>query len=94
MLKAAPVMEAEFTVAADVPEEVRVNACVVEEFMVTLPKLSFVALNVNFGLAAVAPVPLNDTTAVLPVVELLLIVRLHVADPVAVGLNWTCKVID
>jgi hypothetical protein len=94
MLKAAPEVEAEFTVAADVPEEVRVNDCVVEEFIVTLPKLSVVALSVNFGLAAVAPVPLNDTTAVLPVVELLLIVRLPVADPVAVGLNWTCKVID
>jgi hypothetical protein len=94
MLKAAPVMEAEFTVAADVPEEVSVNDCVAEEFMVTLPKLSVVALSVNFGLTAAAPVPLNDTTAVLPEVELLLIVRLPVADPVAVGLNWTCKVID
>jgi hypothetical protein len=87
-------MEAEFTVAADVPEEVRVNDCVVEEFMVTLPKLREVALSDNFGFAAAAPVPLNDTTAVLPVVELLLIERLPVADPVAVGLNWTCNVVD
>jgi hypothetical protein len=94
MLKAAPEMEAEFTVVADVPEEVSVNDCVAEEFMVTLPKLSVVALRVNVGFAAAAPVPLNDTTAVLPEVELLLIVRLPVADPVAVGLNWTCKVID
>ena len=63
-------------------------------FTATLPKLSVVALRVNFGLAAAAPVPLNGTTAVLPVVELLLIVRLPVADPVAVGLNWTCSVVD
>jgi hypothetical protein len=94
MLKAAPEMEAEFTVTDDVPEEVSVNDCVAEEFTLTLPKLRVVALSVNFELAAAAPVPLNDTTAVLPLVELLLIVRLPVADPVAAGLNWTCKVID
>jgi hypothetical protein len=94
MLKAVPVMDAEFTVAADVPEEVSVNDCVAEEFTVTLPKLSVVALSFNFGLAAAAPVPLNDTTAVLPVVELPLIARLPVADPVAAGLNWTWRVID
>jgi hypothetical protein len=93
MLK-APDMEAEFTVTDDVPEEVSVNDCVAEEFTLTLPKLRVVALSVNFELAAAAPVPLNDTTAVLPLVELLLIVRLPVADPVAAGLNWTCKVID
>jgi hypothetical protein len=94
MLKAAPEIEAEFTVAAEVPDEVSVTDCVAEEFMVTLPKLSVVALSANFGVAAAAPVPLNDTTAVPPELELLLIVRLPVADPVAVGLNWTCKVID
>jgi hypothetical protein len=55
-------------------------------FTATLPKLSVVALSVSCEFAVV-PVPLNDTTAVLPVVELLLIVRLPVADPVAVGLN-------
>jgi hypothetical protein len=87
------VIEAAFTVTADVPEEVSVNDCVVEEFTATLPKLSVVALSVNCEFAVV-PVPLNDTTAELPVVELLLIVRLPEADPVAVGLNWTCRVID
>jgi hypothetical protein len=81
------------TVTGDVPEEVSVNDCVVEEFTATSPKLSVVALSVNCEFAVV-PVPLNDTTAVLPVVELLLIVRLPLADPVAVGLNWTCSVID
>ena len=94
MLKAAPVMEAEFTVTGDVPDEVSVNDCVVEEFTATLPKLRVEALSVNFGFAAAVPVPLNATTAVLPVVELLLIVRLPVADPVADGLNWTCRVVD
>ena len=92
-VKPEPVIEAAFTVTADVPEEVSVNDCVVEEFTATLPKLSVVALSVSCEFAVV-PVPLNDTTAVLPVVELLLIVRLPVADPVAVGLNWTCRVID
>jgi hypothetical protein len=94
MLKAAPEMEAEFTVTGDVPEEVSDKDCVVEEFTATLPKLRVVALSVNFGFAAAVPVPLNDTTAVPPVVELLLIVRLPVADPVAAGLNWTCRDID
>ena len=86
MVKPVPVIEAEFTVRADVPEEVRVNDCVVEEFTAMLPKLSVVALSVSFEFAVV-PVPLNDITDVLPLVELLPIVRLPVADPVAVGLN-------
>jgi hypothetical protein len=94
MEKAAPVMEAEFTVTGDVPEEVSVTDCVVEELTVTLPKLSVAALSVSIGFVAAAPVPLNDTTAVLPLVELLLMVRFPVADPVAAGLNWACKVID
>jgi hypothetical protein len=36
---------------------------------------------------AVVPVPLNDMTAVLPLVELLAMVRFPVDDPVTVGLN-------
>ena len=93
IVKPEPLIEAEFTVTGDVPEEVSVRDWVVEEFIATLPKLSVVALRVSCEFAVV-PVPLNDTTAVPPVVELLLIVRLPVANPVAVGLNWTCKVID
>jgi hypothetical protein len=93
MVKPAPVIEAEFTVTGDVPEEVSVSDCVADEFTLTLPKLSVVLLGVNCEFATV-PVPLNDTTAVPPVVELLLIVRLPVADPVATGLNWSCNVID
>jgi hypothetical protein len=39
-------------------------------------------------------VPLRVTTAVLPVDELLLIVSCPLADPVVVGSNCTCRVID
>jgi hypothetical protein len=91
-VKPVPLVEAEVTVTGDVPDDVSVNDCFVEELTATLPKLSVVAPSVNCGFATV-PVPLNDTTAVLPVVELLLMVRLPVADPVAVGLNWICTVI-
>ena len=92
-VKPEPVIEAAFTVTGDVPEEVRVSDCVVEEFTVTLPNFSVVAPSVSCEFAVV-PVPLNDTTAVLPPVELLLTVRFPVADPVAAGLNWTWMVID
>jgi hypothetical protein len=85
-VKPEPEVEAEFTVRGDVPEEVRVTDCVVEEFTVTLPKLSVGELTVSCGFDVV-PDPLSDTTAVLPVVELLIIVRFPVADPVAAGLN-------
>jgi hypothetical protein len=74
------VIEPAFTVTGDVPVEVSVSDFVPEEFTVTLPKLSVEALSVSRELAVV-PVPLNDTTAVLPAVELLLIVTLPVADP-------------
>jgi hypothetical protein len=94
MLKAAPETEAEFTVTGDVPEEVRVNDCVDEEFTDTLPKLRVEVLSVNCGLAAAVPVPLRATVDVLPVVELLLIVSFPVAAPAAVGRNVSCKVTD
>ena len=86
MVKPAPAIDAEFTVSDDVPVEVSVTDFDVAEFTATLPKLSVVALSVNCEFPAV-PVPLNDTTAVLPVVELLLIVRFPVAAPLTVGLN-------
>ncbi len=94
MLKAAPEMEAELTVTGDVPEEVRANDCVDEVFTVTLPKLRVEVLNVNCGLAAAVPVPLRATVAVLPVVELLLIVSVPVAAPAAAGWNCSCRVTD
>jgi hypothetical protein len=75
------------TVTAEVPDEVSATACVADESTATLPKLRAVVLTVNCGFVAAAPVPLKDTTAVLPVVELLLIVSCPVTDPVIVGLN-------
>lgn len=74
MLNPAPLIVAALTVTGAVPVEVSVSACVVEEFTVTLPKLSVPALTVSCGTGAAAPVPSSDTTAVLPLVESLLIV--------------------
>jgi hypothetical protein len=80
-------------VTGDVPDDVSVTDCVVEVFTVTLPKLRLVVLNVNCELA-VTPVPLKATAAVLPLVELLLIVSCPVAVPAAVGRNCSCRVTD
>jgi hypothetical protein len=93
MVKPAPVIEPEFTVTGVVPDDVSVNVSVVAVFTATLPKLRLGALTVNCGFAAV-PVPLKATTAVLPVVELLLIVSCPVKAPTVVGLNCTCSVND
>jgi hypothetical protein len=49
MVKPAPVIEAEFTVTAEVPEDVSVTEPVAAEFTVTLPKLRVEVLSVNFG---------------------------------------------
>lgn len=56
-MKPAPVIAAEFTVTAAVPDDVRVNDCVAAVFTVTLPKLKLAALTVNWGLGAAVPVP-------------------------------------
>ncbi len=93
-VKPAPEIEAEFTVTAEVPDDVSVTEPVAGEFTVTLPKLRVEALSVNCGLAAAVAVPARATTAVLPLVELLLIVSCPVAVPTAVGRNRSCKVID
>jgi hypothetical protein len=89
-----PEIAAEFMVTGDVPVEVSVNDWVVDVFTVTLPKLRLPALTVNCGLGAPVLVPLKVTTVVLPVEELLLIVNWPLAEPVVVGLNRTCSVID
>jgi hypothetical protein len=47
MVKPAPAIEAEFTVTAEVPDDVSVTERVAEEFTVTLPKLRVEALSVN-----------------------------------------------
>ena len=91
--KPAPVIDVEFTVTGEVPVDVSVNTCVVAEFTATLPKLRFDELTVNCGFALIAPVPLRDTRAVPPVVEVLLIVSCPDADPAEVGWNCTCSVI-
>jgi len=80
-----PATEAEFTVTAEVPDDVSVSDRVVEEFKFTLPKLRLGALTVNCGLAATVPVPVRATTVVLPPIELLLIVSCPVAAPATVG---------
>jgi hypothetical protein len=94
MVKLAPAIEAELTVTADVPVDVSVTAWVVAEFTVTLPKLKLAVLTVNWGFAAAVPVPLKDTTAVLFVDELLLIVNCPATAPVVVGRNCICSVTD
>ena len=94
IVKPAPVMAAEFTVTGDVPLEVSVNDWVVAVFTVTLPKLRVAALTVNCGLGAAVLVPLRVTKVVPPLDELLLIVICPLADPVDVGSNCTCRVID
>jgi hypothetical protein len=94
IVKPEPVIAAEFTVSGAVPVDVSVNDCVVDVFTVTPPKLRLAALTVNCGLAAAVPVPFRATTAVEPVDEVLLIVICPLADPVVVGRNCTCNVID
>jgi hypothetical protein len=93
VVKPAPVIEAALRVTGDVPDEVSVTDRVVEVLTVTLPKLRLVVLTVSCAFAAI-PVPLNATTAVLPLVELLLMVSCPAAAPVAVGRNCTCRVTD
>lgn len=93
VVKSAPVIEAALMVTGDVPDDVSVTDWVVEVFTVTLPKLRLVVLTVNCGLA-VTPVPLKATAAVLPLVELLLIVSCPVAVPAVVGRYCSCRVTD
>lgn len=85
--KPVPDTDAELTVRDEVPDDVSVTDCVADEPTATLPKLRVVALTVNCGFPAVVPVPLKDTTAVPPVVELLLMVSCPATAPVVVGLN-------
>ena len=91
IVKAAPLIEAELTVTAELPVEVSVTDCAVGEFTVTLPKLKLAVLTVSCGFVSdgpvVAPTPLRATTAVPPVVELLLMVSCPVAGPATVGWN-------
>jgi hypothetical protein len=91
--KPVPETDAEFTVTADVPDDVSVSDNVAEELSATLPKLRLVVLSVNCGLLAV-PVPLKATTAEPPVDELLVTVSCPLRAPAAVGVNVTVIVSD
>jgi hypothetical protein len=66
-----PVSAAELMVTGDVPVEVNVTGSVVGVFTVTLPNATPAGLivNVGVGIAALVPVPLRLTTAVLFVDE-------------------------
>jgi hypothetical protein len=86
IVKPAPLIDAELTVTGEVPVEVRVTVRAADELTVTLPKLRLEVLTDNCGFAA-TPVPLRATVAVLPVVELLVMMSCPVAVPAAVGLN-------
>jgi len=81
MVNPVPLMEAELTVTGEVPVEVRVIVCVVGELTVTLPKLRLAVLIDNWDGTTAEPVPLRATTAVLSVVELLLMVSCPIATP-------------
>jgi hypothetical protein len=93
MEKPVPATEAELTVTGAVPEEESVIACVDEEFTATLPKFKELALRLNCGVVAAAPVPLNDTVFV-PLLDELLIVNLPETDPAVLGANFTVRVSD
>lgn len=94
MEKPAPVIAAEFTVTGEVPVEVKVKACVVAVFVVTLPKLRLAALAVSCGASGAIPVPVNPIKVVPPAKALLFMVSFPVATPTDVGLNITCSVTD
>ena len=94
-LKPVPCNAAELIMTGAVPDEVSVSERVAVEPTGTLPNDSEVALNSNCGVVVTTvPVPLNWTTVVAPLDELLLIVNCPDAAPAAVGLNFTWSVTD
>jgi hypothetical protein len=86
-LKPIPLIVAELTVTGELPVEVRVNGCGVDEPTVTSPKPSLSALKVSCGLVAPMPVPVKGTSAFPPSLELLPITRSPETPPAVVGLN-------
>jgi hypothetical protein len=89
----APVTEADDRVTADVPLDERVTVSAAVELTFTVPKLRPVVLTPSTGFGA-TPVPLNETTELAPVVELLLMVNAPVIAPAAFGLKVICTVRD
>jgi len=89
-----PAIESELTVTAEEPVELRVSESSSGDPSDTLPKLRLVALSARMGFATAAPVPVTGTTAVAPVVELLLMVNVPVTAPAVVGAKLTDRVSD
>ncbi len=98
MLNPAPVIAAALTVTGDVPVEVNVNACGERVLTAAIPKFRLDALTERTGLVAAAvataPIPLNDTIVVFPLIKSLVIATWPAAPPIAIGLNCTCSVVD
>lgn len=88
--KPVPEIAAELTVTDPVPVDVSTTVFVDEDPTATLPKLRLVGLTVSVG--EVVPLPLRATAVVGLVEELLLMVSAPVADPPAVGANFTVRV--
>src|SRR5215475_2621104 len=87
----APEIVTELIVTVEVPVEVSVRNCVADVLTVTLPKAMLPGAAANCGFGAAVLVPVNVTTAVPPVDEVLLMVNCPVTAPVTVGLNRTCS---
>ena len=85
--KPVPEMEAELTVTADVPVEVRVRERDFAVFTGSLPKSRLDALTVSCGLGAAVPVPVRATVVVPPVAELLVMTTCPEKVPALVGVN-------
>ena len=94
MEKPVPAADTEEIASAAVPVEDRVRTCVVEVPSGTDPKLMAVVLSDKVGVVVATPVPPRETVEVAPVVELLLIASLPVADPAVCGENAICTVSD
>ncbi len=86
----APETVAPFTVTGEVPVEVSVTARLTGVLTGSSPKFRVVVLRVRIGFAT--PVPVRATFVGLPLDELLVMLIVPVADPVAVGLKATCRV--
>jgi hypothetical protein len=83
-----PVIAAELTVTAAVPEEVSVTANDFVAASLTLPKASVVALRVSCDVVA-TPIPVSAIVEVVPEAALLVIVILPVTAPAVLGANVT-----
>ena len=88
-VKPVPARVTALTVTAEVPVEVSLTGRVAAVPIGSLPKLKVVVLRASIGFVALVPVPLRVTVLVLPVDELLEMVIVPLAAPVAVGSKLT-----